>query len=60
MSKTEQPTKHWKYRGDTKAVSFRLPLLTIEKLDRMAKDSGESKAQVLIDAIDSKESVAHL
>jgi len=53
MSKPKK-TKHWTYRGETKPVSFRLPVATIEKLDKMAKALDASKAQVLIEAIDGK------
>jgi len=59
---SEKPkTKHWKYRGgERKAVSFKLPIETIEKLDDMAETMNVSKTQVLIEAIDMKESVADL
>jgi len=47
-------TKHWTYRGKTKAVAYRLPVETIEKLDALAKRFDVSKTQVLIEAIDGK------
>ena len=50
----EKKTKHWTYRGETKAVSFRLPVATVEKIDDMAQRLGISKAQVVIEAIDGK------
>ncbi len=47
-------TKHWTYRGERKAVTYRLPLATVEKLDALAKTLDTSKTQVLIEAIDGK------
>lgn len=58
--KTEQPTKHWKYRGDTKKVGYRLPVDTVDKIDQIAKERLESKAQIIIEAVDMMASVAHL
>lgn len=52
---SKKKTKHWTYRGETKPVSYRLPVATIEKLDNIAKALDVSKAQVLIEAIDEKE-----
>ena len=46
--------KRWTYRGGTKAVTFRLPQVTRDKLDRLAKDMDTSKVQVIIEAIDEK------
>jgi predicted DNA-binding protein len=52
---SEKPkTKHWTYRGETKAVAYRLPIETVDKLDALAKQFGMSKTQVLIEAIDGK------
>ena len=50
----KKKTKHWIYRGETKQVSFRLPVATVEKIDDMAKQLEVSKAQVVIEAIDGK------
>ena len=51
----EKPkTKHWTYRGETKAVAYRLPIEIVDKLDALAKQLGVSKTQVLIEAIDQK------
>ena len=47
-------TKQWNYRGDTKMVSFRLPVETIAKLDALAKTLDVPKVQVVIDRIDGK------
>lgn len=56
MSK-DKKTKQWNYRGDTKMVSFRLPVETIAKLDAFAKALDVPKVQVVIEAIDEKGAV---
>ena len=50
----KKKTKRWTYRGETKMVSFRLPVDTITKLDALAKSLDVPKVQVLIEAIDGK------
>ena len=50
----DKKKKHWKPRGDTKKATFRLPVDTLEKLDKLAKAINASKTQVLIDVIDGK------
>lgn len=47
-------TKHWTFRGETKAVAFRLPVETIAKIEAIAKKQNVAKTQVLIEAIDVK------
>jgi predicted DNA-binding protein len=56
----KKKTKHWTYRGETKAVAFRLPAETVKKIDDLAKTLDVSKTQILIEAIDIKSSVADL
>lgn len=58
---SEKPkTKHWQFRGERKAVSFKLPITTIEKLDALADKLDTSKTNVLIEAIDMKESISDI
>jgi len=53
-------TKHWTYRGERKAVSFKLPVETVRKIDEMALNLDTSKTEALIAAIDMKHSVSDL
>lgn len=39
-------------RGESKMVSFRMPLKTLERLNQLAGARNASKTQVMIDAIE--------
>ena len=51
-TKQKRAQAEYNSRGDTKMASYRMPVKTLETIDRLAKERQTSKVQVLIDGVE--------
>ena len=51
-TKPKRAQAEYNSRGDTKMASYRMPVKTLETIDRIAKERNVPKVQVIIDGVD--------